>query len=114
MQENQKVKITFTMALESVDVAPSLADFMLLSEHQQTTPGTFFGGKPVLHLHSPGADVRIARADIVSQPTLSALLGATSVRNEVEEEETIKDIDAWISSRYSHLVCVEYMAEDRN
>ncbi|KAK4501960.1 hypothetical protein PRZ48_007770 [Zasmidium cellare] len=38
--------------MEQITTAPAVADFTPLSEHQAQTPGTFFGSRPVLHLHA--------------------------------------------------------------
>lgn len=84
------------MSLEIVQDLPKLEDFTLLSEHQQQTPGTFFGGKPVLHLRCPSASIKISREDLELQPAIASL------RNEVldnEEQIVIQDIDLWVSSR---------------
>ncbi|KAK8208196.1 regulator of volume decrease after cellular swelling-domain-containing protein [Phyllosticta capitalensis] len=43
------------MSVQILARAPELADFTPLQEHQESTPGVFFGGKPVLHLRAPNA-----------------------------------------------------------
>ena len=87
------------MALEHIDTSPGVGDFALLSEHQERTPGTFFGGKPVLHLHSPNASVKVSREDLASQPAIASLLGPERSTSE-EEQVLIEDIDVWVSSGY--------------
>ena len=88
----------YKMALEAINTSPSVDEFTLLSEHQAQTPGTFFGGKTVLHLRSPGASVKISREDIESHP---ALLALRDPDNTTEEEEllVIKGVDIWVTSR---------------
>lgn len=87
------------MALERIETPPAIEAFTLLSEHQEQTPGTFFGGKPVLHLHSPGAKVRISKEDLESQPgTLLALQDSPRLSATLEGEVVIEDIDVWVTS----------------
>lgn len=38
--------------------------YKILSEHQSQTPETFFGGKPVLHLHCSDAKVLVSRQNL--------------------------------------------------
>ena len=84
------------MALEAISTSPALEDFTLLSEHQVQTPHSFFGGKPVLHLHSSGASVRISRDDLNSQSALLALLDGNVPS---QDEVLIEQIDMWVTSR---------------
>ena len=87
------------MALESIGVSPNVGDFTLLSEHQEQTPGTFFGGKPVLHLHCPGAKVKISSHELESQPALLSLNDGEFDPNGDNQVE-INNIDVWITSKY--------------
>ena len=86
------------MALETIQTSPAVADFTLLYEHQEQTPGTFFGGKPVLHLFSPAVKVRISREDLDTQPALLSLSDADDTLVN-EEQVEIEDVDVWITSR---------------
>ena len=88
------------MSLETTQDLPSLENFTLLSEHEQQTPGTFFGGKPVLHLRCPLASLKISKEDLQLQPAL-ARLQYDELRSEDvtgEEQVIIDDIDVWVSS----------------
>lgn len=93
------------MALGAVQTAPNAADFKSLAEHQSQTPGTFFGGKPVLHLHAPNASVTIGSDDLAAQLVLQALQPATdgvsvnggSAQN---HDVAISGIDIWVTSEY--------------
>ena len=42
------------MAIRHLDAAPKAEDFTPLEEHQQQTPATFFGSKPVLYARYAG------------------------------------------------------------
>ncbi|KAK4991173.1 hypothetical protein LTR66_006601 [Elasticomyces elasticus] len=113
------------MFLEVIHEAPSADQFLPLSEHQAQTPGTFFGGKPVLHLHSPGAQLLIDKHSLESQPAFAALQRRGSenpaagehvngdsvpVTNGVHSSEddskdnaedvTIKGVDVWVTSEH--------------
>lgn len=88
------------MALELTEELPALEDFTLLSEHQQQTPGSFFGGKPVLHLRCPLATIKISREDLELQPVLANLRYEQASGGNVagEEQVSIEDIDVWVST----------------
>ncbi|WPG98594.1 Hypothetical protein R9X50_00138700 [Acrodontium crateriforme] len=87
------------MAFEAVSIAPTAADFTPLNEHQEQTPDTFFGGKPVLHLHCSDAKLRISKFDLSSQPHFAALQDSTSAGTEDEIVE-ISNVAVWVTSRY--------------
>ncbi len=86
------------MALESIEVAPTAADYTPLHEHQEATPVSFFGAKPVLHLHSPSASVKISREDLNSQPELAALQDIDATPDK-DGQLSIANIDVWVTSR---------------
>lgn len=96
-----RIVLTLTadnMSLELVENLPTLEDFTPLSEHQQQTPGSFFGGKPVLYLRCPISSVRISRDDLELQPVI-ANLRHEELSSENEEQVTFEGIDVWVSSR---------------
>ncbi|KAF1346261.1 regulator of volume decrease after cellular swelling-domain-containing protein [Delphinella strobiligena] len=66
------------MALEIIRSAPQLEDYTPLSEHQAQTPGTFFGGKPVLYYHTTNADLSLETAYLTLSPSFSVLSPATA------------------------------------
>lgn len=41
----------------TIRTPPTVADFLLLSDYQSTTPQSFHDGKPVLHYHAARAKV---------------------------------------------------------
>lgn len=91
------------MALEEVNDAPTVESFKPLSEHQQQTPSTFFGGPPVLYLHSPKATVLLSKSQLNETPVLKRLIDEAS-HNELHEgdqdaEYAIRNVDIWVSSR---------------
>lgn len=78
--------------------APAFDDYEDLSEHLQRTPGSFFGGRPVLHLQCPRATVLISSSDLQSQPDFAALAGQTASDG---TDVSIQDIDVWVTSQYA-------------
>lgn len=90
------------LEIELIRDLPTTEHFTLLSDHQQETPGTFFGGKPVLHLRCPQSSIRISREDLESQPVLANLrYEDTSADGQAGEDQVVIDeIDVWVSSRY--------------
>jgi nucleotide-sensitive chloride channel 1A len=91
------------MALETIHTSPQVEDFTLLSQHQEQTPGTFFGGKPVLHLYSPRAKVKISPEDLETQPALASLRDG-DLSPDSEGQLLLENVDIWITSSYLTLV----------
>ena len=89
------------MAYEVVSTAPKTADFTPLTEHQEQTPGSFFAGRPVLHLHCPSATVKSSKRDLASQSDFAALYeGDVSNIADQDAEVSISNVDVWVTSRY--------------
>ena len=93
------------MLFTTIRSPPALTDFIPLSEHQEATPETFHGGKPVLYYHATGAKAWISKSqrgslpffpnDFESDPTgpeASALNGAL-------EENVEQKVDLFINSQ---------------
>jgi chloride channel, nucleotide-sensitive, 1A len=83
-----------------------LSDYVPLAEHQEKTPETFHGGKPVLHYHATGAkawvpasqrgSLPIFPADLSSEPTApenSTLSGSS-------EEMVEQKVDVFVNTEY--------------
>jgi nucleotide-sensitive chloride channel 1A len=86
------------MALETTHTAPRVEDFTPLSQHQEQTPGTFFGGSPVLHLHSPGGQIKISPEDLETQSAIASLHDeAPSVDN--DGQAMLGNVDVWVTSQ---------------
>ena len=83
------------MSLTSTTSAPAIEDYTPLSEHEEQTPTSFFGAKPVLHLHTQKATIQISKTDLESQPALAELHEGSSDTDEAR----IPDIDVWVTSR---------------
>lgn len=89
---------------------PVLSDYVPLAEHQEKTPETFHGGKPVLHYHATSAkawvpasqrgSLPIFPADLSSEPTApenSTLSGAY-------EEMVEQKVDIFVNTEYVRLM----------
>jgi len=88
------------MAYEVLRSAPKAEDFTLLDEHQEQTPQTFFGARPVLHLHCPNAKVTISKADLAAQSDFAALqTGDAAALGAADAPVEIEDVNVWVSSR---------------
>ncbi|KAK5737631.1 hypothetical protein LTR17_006493 [Elasticomyces elasticus] len=86
------------MAFEVIHTAPQASDFTPLSAHQAQTPGTFFGGKAVLHYHCANTKVQIRQEELAAHADFAALGDAQT--NQGGEGE-IEGVDVWVTSRYT-------------
>lgn len=98
------------MTFEALTAAPSASDFTPLQEHQEQTPGTFFGTKPVLHLHSADAQLLVSKADLeghstfpdLRAPSAASTNGTSAVNGtSADSEDTqlaIPGLDVWVTS----------------
>ena len=84
------------MAYEAITATPKLEDFTALEEHQEQTPQTFFGAKPVLHLQSPNAKVSISKGDLEGKADFAGLGDAV----DRGEDCDFSNVGVWVSSRY--------------
>ena len=85
------------MPLELVSTAPKEEDFTPLSQHQEETPITFFGAKPVLHHHSPEAKLAVRKSEYEQNEVLQQIVAASGAS--AEAEDIAVDVDAWITSK---------------
>lgn len=92
------------MLLTTIVSAPTIDDFTPLSEHNEQTPGSFFAGKPVLHLQAPAARLQITKDDLESQEAIKALVATTDdVAADDQGLIEVQDIDVWVTSRYERM-----------
>ncbi|KAH8839937.1 hypothetical protein MCOR27_003446 [Pyricularia oryzae] len=83
--------------LTTIHTPPKVDDFTPLAEHQERTPATFFGGKPVLHYHAASATVLVPASQKRSLPifrTADAAAGSDD-DTEVTVEQTV---DVFVNS----------------
>jgi nucleotide-sensitive chloride channel 1A len=81
------------MSIQHLSGAPQAEDFTPLQEHQQQTPESFFGEKPVLHAHCAGMTLSTASGQLQQD----AAFAAFSSRQE-GGEELVDGVDIWVSS----------------
>ncbi|SPQ21513.1 51df190b-7808-476b-a99f-dffb60a7d76f [Thermothielavioides terrestris] len=99
------------MSFETVRSPFALSDYILLSEHEEQTPESFYDGKPVLYYHATGAKAWIPKsqrgklpffpADLSSAPTApenSALSGQS-------EDCVEQQVDLFVHSRHLSIFC---------
>lgn len=92
------------MALELIRTAPQKETYTPLSEHQAETPGTFFGGKPVLYYHCANANLNIDAHQLASSAAFSSLLqsdtsgGAVNGSSNGDSQTNIPGLDVWVTS----------------
>ena len=88
------------MAYEVIHTAPQTSDFTGLSDHQEQTPGTFFGGKSVLHLHCTNAKLQMTRLELANHSDFAAL---SDCSNDWKEAAEITGMEFWVTSRYYNI-----------
>jgi nucleotide-sensitive chloride channel 1A len=90
------------MSLTTLTTAPTEGDFTPLSEHHEQTPGSFFAGKPVLHLQAPASKLQVSKEDLEANEAVKALVATTDdAAVDAEGLVEIQDIDVWVTSRYA-------------
>jgi nucleotide-sensitive chloride channel 1A len=83
------------MAIRHLDAAPKTEDFTPLHEHQEQTPTTFFGAKPVLYARFAGLTL--------SAPASQLQQDAAFFRFNTETEgddALIKDVEIFVNAEY--------------
>jgi hypothetical protein len=81
--------------------APVLDEFIPLDEHQSQTPGTFFGGKPVLYFHG-SATLQVDEEQVRKCEEIANVVEGTSANTETNGDSVPKkittNVDLWVSS----------------
>ncbi|KAI9654666.1 MAG: hypothetical protein M1821_005873 [Bathelium mastoideum] len=101
------------MAVNIIHDAPALESFTPLEEHQEQTPGTFFGGKPILHLRTSKAQLILDEDELRASDAFSRLrqtqdqpshtgahVNGNSATDTPSSRATIPDIDVWVTSEH--------------
>lgn len=90
------------MTIEVINQPPAPDAFTSLAEHQSQTPGTFFGGKPVLHYQCASCSLVLFNEPEATASTFPLLRGGTSLANgdDIESPATkvIRDVEVWVGS----------------
>jgi nucleotide-sensitive chloride channel 1A len=83
-------------SLRHILTPPSSDDFTPLQEHQQQTPSTFFGAKPVLYFHHAGLTISAPKASLQSDDAFASF--TSEPEGASEDDVLVKDVEAWVTS----------------
>ncbi|KAL1593783.1 hypothetical protein SLS60_010515 [Paraconiothyrium brasiliense] len=83
-------------SLRHSSTPPKLDDFTPLQEHQEQTPSTFFGAKPVLYSHHAGVTISAPPGKLHSDEAFANF--HTDSEGTSEDEVLVKDVEVWVSS----------------
>lgn len=84
------------MTIQHLGSTPKAADFTPLQEHQEQTPSTFFGSKPVLYAQYAGLTLSVLSSQLKENAAFASL--ATSATEDTEIS-TIEHIDIYGSTQ---------------
>ncbi|KAH8898549.1 hypothetical protein GQ53DRAFT_742561 [Thozetella sp. PMI_491] len=99
------------MPATTIRSPPALTDYTTLSEHQESTPETFFGGKPVLYYHATGAKAWLSKSQRGCLPFFPQDFEADptgpegGALNGTAEENVEQIVDLFVSSQSLTLFC---------
>jgi len=85
------------MELIEISERPLASSYTPLSQHQEETPDTFFGGPEVLHAYSPEAKLRLSRQQYENTPAVRKL--GESNQADAEADVELSGLEIWVSSR---------------
>ncbi|OAG04777.1 uncharacterized protein CC84DRAFT_1092976 [Paraphaeosphaeria sporulosa] len=83
-------------SLRLLTTAPKSDDFTPLQEHQQQTPSTFFGAKPVLYVHQTGLNISASKAKLQSDDAFAKF--SSEPEGASEDDVLVRDVEAWVNS----------------
>jgi nucleotide-sensitive chloride channel 1A len=85
------------MAIRHLDTAPKTDDFTPLQEHQEQTPASFFGAKPILYARYAGLTLSVPTSQLEQDAAFFRFNAAIE-----GEDALIKDVEIWVNSEYAH------------
>ncbi|KAF2021096.1 hypothetical protein BU24DRAFT_14695 [Aaosphaeria arxii CBS 175.79] len=83
------------MALRQLTEAPKADDYTPLQQHQEQTPSTFFGSKPVLYAHYSGLTLAATKEKLLQTQATS---GFQLQEEDADGISLAKDVDIWVNS----------------
>ncbi|KAF1954091.1 hypothetical protein CC80DRAFT_595240 [Byssothecium circinans] len=83
------------MALRHLSTPPKIEDSTPLQEHQEQTPTTFFGAKPVLYAHHSNLTLSASSSKLSGDGTFAKF---KAERDGDSEDALIKEVDIWVNS----------------
>lgn len=81
------------MAIRHVATAPQASDFTPLQEHQEQTPETFFGAKPVTYANYSGVTLSAPASQLHEDPVFARFSTTTD-----GDDTLIQHVDIWVTS----------------
>ncbi len=81
------------MAMQHIDTAPEPNSFTPLREHEQQTPTTFFGAKPVLYAHYSGLTLSAPAGQLDQDATFAKFSSEQEGDNSL-----VNNVDIWVNS----------------
>jgi len=83
------------MALRQLSTPPKAEEFTPLQEHQEQTPTTFFGAKPVLYAHQAGLTLIVPASQYEELTTFAKF---SSQRGSEGQDVQVTDVEIWVNS----------------
>ena len=83
------------MSIRHVDTAPRASDFTPLQEHQEQTPTTFFGAKPVTYAYYSSVTLSAPLSQLQEDAVFAKFSTTTD-----GDDTLIRDVDIWVTSEY--------------
>lgn len=103
-------------SLRHCSTPPKTDDFTPLQEHQEQTPSTFFGAKPVLYSKHSGLTLSAPSAKLASEEAFAHFDSAPD--GESDNDVLVKDVEVWVNSEYAlphlHLYTISLTSHSRN
>lgn len=88
-----------TPTIQQSNAPPAEDEFTPLQEHQEQTPSTFFGAKPVLYSHYAGLTISASKEKLQSHSVFAHF--NTESEGTEEGDVLVKDVEVWVNSRYA-------------
>ena len=88
------------MTIRHLDAAPKSEDFTPLQEHQEQTPTTFFGAKPVTYANYAGVTLSVPASQLQEDAVFAKFSTTTD-----GDDTLIRDVDIWVTSEYASPTC---------
>lgn len=86
------------MSIQHLTTAPQPADFTPLQEHQEQTPATFFGAKPVLYAQFSGLTLSALSEQLEQDPAFAKF---NTERDGADA--LVKDVDIFVNSESGYM-----------
>jgi nucleotide-sensitive chloride channel 1A len=83
------------MALRHLSTPPGAEDFTPLQEHQEQTPATFFGAKPVLYARQAGLTLSASASQLREDAVFAKF---SSERSGEGEDALVGNVEIWVNS----------------